>query len=132
VLTGPNVILILRIAVFAVSWILLASLICLALRRFWWHGRLNIVFVTLTLIAVLGLEVVIRFVDPRLFDYFDEETRRAMTVHLSFSIPSAMLMPIMLISGLRHRRRLHVSVGLLFLICWTGTFITGIFFLPHR
>lgn len=130
-LTGPNVILILKIAVFAVTWLLLASLTCAALGRYRWHGRLNIAFVILTLTAVLGLEFLIRFVDPNLFDYFDESTRRAMAIHLGFSIPSTVLMPFMVFSGLRHHRRLHVSLGLLFLLCWTGTFVTGIFFLPH-
>jgi hypothetical protein len=131
VLTGPNVILILKIAVFSVTWLLVASLTCAALGRYRWHGRLNMLFAALTLSAVLGLEFIIRFLDPNLFDYFDEPTRRVMAVHLSFSIPAAVLLPLMLFSGLRHHRRLHISVGLLFLLCWIGTFVTGIFFLPH-
>ena len=131
-LTGPNVILILKIAVFAVTWLLLASLICLARGRYWWHGRLNIAFATLTIAVVVGLEFLIRFVDPNLFDYFDESARRTMAVHLSFSIPSTVLIPVMLMSGLRHLRRLHVTIGALFLLCWTGTFVTGVFYLPHR
>lgn len=131
-LTGPTVILILKIAVATVTVILLAALACAAAGKYRWHGRLNMVFFALTLVAVLGLEAIIRVIDPALFDYFDDQTRQMMTIHLSFSIPSTILMFVMLASGLTHRRLLHISVGVLFLICWAGTFVTGIFFLPHR
>lgn len=131
VLTGPNVILTLKVAVATVTVILAASLACAALGKYRLHGRLNMLFVALTLAAVLGLEVVIRLVDPTMFDYFDDATRRLMTIHLSFSVPSALLMPLMLLTGLRHWRALHVGIGILFLTCWIGTFVTGIFFLPH-
>ncbi len=130
-LSGPNVILVLKIAVAAVTPILIAALIAIALGKRRLHGRLNIVFFVLTLGAVLGLEVMIRFVDPNLFDYFTDDDRRMMAWHLSFSIPSAILLPLMLISGLTHRRRLHILLGSLFLVCWAGTFVTGIFFLPN-
>ena len=130
-LTGPNVILVLKVAVAAVTAILAVSLTCAALGKYRLHGRLNMVFFALTMAAVIGLEVVIRFVDPHLFDYFDDATRRTMAVHLSFSVPSTLLMPLMLLTGLRHRRTLHVGIGVAFLTCWTGTFVTGIFFLPH-
>ena len=129
VLTGPNVILALKTAVAAVTLILAASLTCAALGKYRLHGRLNVVFFILTLTAVLGLEAIIRFVKPGLFDYFDPDTRRMMTIHLCFSIPSTILMPLMLLTGLSHRRKIHVSIGTLFLTCWIGTFITGIFFL---
>ena len=33
---------------------------------------------------------------------------------------------------LRHRARLHVSMAVLFSILWAGTFVTGLFFLPHN
>jgi uncharacterized membrane protein YozB (DUF420 family) len=131
VLTGPNVILALKIAVAAVTPILIAALIAIALGKQRLHGRLNIAFFVLTLAAVLGLELIIRFVDPNLFDYFTETDRRMMTWHLSFSIPSAILLPLMLLSGLTHRRQLHILLGSLFLVCWAGTFVTGIFFLPN-
>jgi hypothetical protein len=131
VLTGPNVILALKIAVVAVTVILLASLVCLVLRRYRWHGRLNTVFVVLTLIAVLGLEAIIRFIDPHLFDYFDPDMRFNMAVHLGFSIPSAVLLPAMFLSGWRHYRAHYYWLGPLFLLCWTGTFVTGVFFLPN-
>jgi uncharacterized membrane protein YozB (DUF420 family) len=129
VLTGPHVILGLKVAVGTVTVLLIAALIMLARGNYRWHGRINTVFFALTLTTVLGLEFLIRVVDPTLFDYFDEPARRMMRIHLSFSIPSAILLPVMLISGWSHRRRLHVTVGSLFLLCWTGTFVTGIFFL---
>jgi hypothetical protein len=131
VLTGPNVILALKVAVAAVTVILTASLTCAAFGKYRLHGRLNVVFFVLTLTAVVGLEAIIRFVDPHLFDYFDPATRRIMTIHLCFSIPSALLLPLMLFTGLRHKRAIHIGIGTLFLTCWIGTFVTGIFFLPH-
>lgn len=129
-LSGPNVILTLQIAVGAVTVIFIAALAAIALGKQRLHGRLNIVFFVLTLGAVLGLEFLIRFVDPNMFEYFTAEDRRMMAWHLSFSIPSAILLPLMLLSGLTHKRKLHILLGSLFLVCWTGTFVTGIFFLP--
>jgi hypothetical protein len=52
-------------------------------------------------------------------------------VHLSFSMPAALLLPFMLLTGLRRWRTWHVGIGVLFLMLWTGTFVTGVFFLPH-
>ena len=128
-LTGPNVILGLKVAVGSVTVLLAAALIMLARGNYRWHGRINTVFFALTITAVLGLEFLIRFVDPTLFDYFDESAQRMMRIHLSFSIPSTVLLPIMLLSGWSHKRRLHIAVGCVFLLCWAGTFVTGIFFL---
>ncbi len=130
-LTGPNVILVLKIAVAAVTVIFLASLVCLLRGRYRLHGRLNILFFAMTLGAVLGLEAIIRFIDPTIFDYFTDDERQRMTIHLCFSVPSAVLLPIMLITGLTHRRRSHILMGAAFLTCWAGTFYTGIFLLPH-
>src|SRR5262249_26529316 len=67
-----------------------------------------------------------------IFGYFDEETRLRLTVHLSFSIPSTLLMPVMLYTGLSHRRSLHLTLAAIFGVLWTGTFVTGVFFLPHE
>src|SRR5436190_17778007 len=114
-LTGPNVILTLKIAVAAVTVILAASLVCLLQGRYRLHGRLNIAFFILTLGAVIGLEAIIRFVDATIFDYVDQRT---MTIHLSFAIPSAVLLPLMLISGLTHKRWPHILMGAAFLTCW--------------
>jgi hypothetical protein len=131
VLTGPNVILVLKIAVAAVTVLLAASTVCALLGKYRWHGRINIVFFVLTLGAVLGLEAIIRLVDPEIFSYFTPDDRRRMTIHLCFSIPSAIMLPIMLFSGLKYYRSLHILLGLVFLVFWAGTFYTGIFTLPH-
>ena len=47
-------------------------------------------------------------------------------------MPAALLLPLMLYTGLRHRRKLHMAFAVVFAVLWTGTFISGIFFLPHR
>jgi hypothetical protein len=130
--TGPNVILTLKIAVIAVTLILLASLWALARGNYRLHGRINLVFLILTLTAVLGLEGIVRLYNPNLFDYFDPDTRHALFVHLWFSVPSAMLLPVMYVTGRIHARRLHIALAYLFSVLWTGTFITGVFWLPHR
>ena len=127
-LTGPNIILALQIAVGAVTVLLVCSLVALAAGRYRLHGRINLAFFILTLAAVLGLEVVIRFVDPSTFAYL--QGNPALTIHLCFSVPSVLLMPAMLYTGLTHRRTIHLTLACLFGITWTGTFVTGIFFLP--
>jgi uncharacterized membrane protein YozB (DUF420 family) len=131
VLTGAHVILSLKIAVVSVTLLLLASLVALLRGNYRLHGRINLAFFTLTLTALLGLEVLVRFVNPRLFEYFSEAQRQALAVHLCFSVPAALVMPAMLYTGLTHRRALHLSLAVVFGILWTGTFITGVFFLPH-
>jgi len=39
---------------------------------------------------------------------------------------------VMLVTGWKRRRKLHIATGLVFLVLWIGTFITGVFFLPHE
>jgi hypothetical protein len=131
VLTGPNVILTLKIAVAAVTVLLLASLIALATGRRRLHGRINFFFFILTLTAVLGLELLIRFINPGVFDYFDDDAKWMLRLHLWFSVPSAILLPVMYFTGRTGRGRLHFALALVFAILWTGTFVTGIFFLPQ-
>jgi hypothetical protein len=126
VLTPVNVILTLKIAVAAVTVLLLVSLAALWRGQYRLHGRLNTLFFVLTLIAVLGLEVIIRFIDPTIFD---DVQRQTLLVHLCFSIPALVLMFGMLITGRMHRRLIHLTLAVLFGIAWIGTFITGIFFL---
>jgi hypothetical protein len=46
-------------------------------------------------------------------------------------VPSALLLPVMLFTGKTKRRTTHVAFAVLFSLMWTGTFVTGIFFLPH-
>jgi hypothetical protein len=131
VLTGPNVILTLKIAVATVTVLLLASLIAIATGRRRLHGRINFYFFILTLAAVLGLELLIRFVKPDVFDYFDDTARAALRLHLCFSIPAAVLLPVMYFTGRTGRGRLHFALAMVFVILWAGTVVTGIFFLPH-
>jgi uncharacterized membrane protein YozB (DUF420 family) len=128
---GPQVILVLKVAVAAVTLLLLASLAALAGGNIRLHGRINLVFATLTLTAVLGLELLVRVVNPELFRYFTPETTQVLHVHLCFSVPSALLLPVMLYTGLRHHRNVHITLAVVFSLLWTGTFVTGIFFLPH-
>jgi uncharacterized membrane protein YozB (DUF420 family) len=132
--TGPTVILALKIAVAAVTFLLLCSLAALARGNYRLHGRINLAFFTLTLAALFGLEVVVRILDPGVFDYINqnEELRRALNVHLCFSIPAAILMPAMLYTGLKGHTKLHLTMSLLFGALWIGTFVTGIFYLPHQ
>jgi hypothetical protein len=130
-LTGPTVLLILKSAVLTVTALLLASLVALARGNYRLHGRINLAFAVLTIGAVLGLEVLVRFIDPTIFDYFDAQTRQALSVHLCFSVPAAMLLPVMLYTGLTHRRRVHLTLAVLFGVFWAGTLVTGVFFLPH-
>jgi hypothetical protein len=131
VLTASNVILTLKIAVATVTVLLIVSLVALAKGRYRLHGRLNVVFFILTLAAVLGLEVLIRFVDRSIFDAFREEPlRSSLQIHLCFSIPALILMFAMLITGKMHSRQVHVVLAVPFGIAWVGTFVTGIFFLP--
>jgi uncharacterized membrane protein YozB (DUF420 family) len=131
-LTGPNVILSLKVAVAAVSVLLAASLAALARGHYRLHGRLNLAFFLLTLTAVVGFEVVIRVVRPELFAPYKENEAllRALNIHLCFSVPSVFLMGAMLYTGLTRRRGLHLALSALFAVAWVGTFITGIFFLP--
>jgi uncharacterized membrane protein YozB (DUF420 family) len=133
VLSGPNVILGLKVAVSAVTLLLLASLVALALGNVRLHGRINLVFFVLTVTALLAFEVVIRLLNPDAFGYIDRYPglRYALNVHLCFAVPSALLMPAMLFTGLSHRRTAHLFLAFVFGILWTGTFLTGVFFLPH-
>src|SRR5262245_20071091 len=95
------------------------------------HGRINIVFLILTASALVGLEIIIRLIDPTVFSYIEEDpaAKRALTIHLCFSLPAAAVMPAMLYTGFTHRRKVHLLLAGLFGVLWTGTFVTGIFFL---
>jgi hypothetical protein len=94
------------------------------------HGLINKVFFALTVTTVLGFELVLRL-GTDVTVTFSEEARAALRVHLFFAVPSALLLPVMLLSGVKHRRTLHVAVGVVFFFLWVGTFVTGVFFLPH-
>ena len=81
--------------------------------------------------TVLGFEIIVRFILPNFTADFTEAQRETLMIHLSFSVPSALLLPVMLYTGLRHRKTLHIAMGIVFLLLWSGTFVTGVFFLPH-
>jgi hypothetical protein len=123
----------LKVAVIAVTLLLVASLTALIRGNYWLHGRINIVFFVLTITALVSLELIVRIIHPEIFDEYFQRTgaATALAVHLSFSVPAALLLPLMLFTGLRRRRRVHIGLGTVFLMLWLGTFITGVFFLPH-
>jgi hypothetical protein len=131
-LTPGDVILALKIAVTAVTVLLIASLIALIAGRPKLHGQINTVFFALTATTVLGFEVVIRLVLPDFTAGFTAEQREALTVHLAFSIPAAIMLPAMLYTGKRKLKTLHYVLAAVFSVLWTGTFVTGIFYLPHN
>ncbi len=132
-LTGPNVILVLKAAVVLVTVMLVLSLTALARGHIRLHGRINLAFFVLTVTTLVGFEVVIRLIRPDIFEYIlgNSELHHALNVHLCFAVPSAIIMPMMLFTGLRHRRTTHLALSVLFGTLWLGTFITGVFFLPH-
>jgi hypothetical protein len=126
--TGPQIILTLKILVVAVTVLLVLSLVALAAGRPKLHGRINSAFFVLTVLTVLGFEGLLQFVPVS--ELFNDEARRALHTHLYFSVPSTLLLPVMMASGKMHRRRLHVATGIVFATLWTGTVITGLG-LPH-
>jgi uncharacterized membrane protein YozB (DUF420 family) len=122
----------LKVAVAAVTVLLVASIVAIATGRQKLHGRINKAFFTLTVAALIGFEVILRFVNPDLSGGFDEATRQALSVHLCFSVPAAVMLPAMLYTGMARRRSVHLTLASLFLVLWAGTFVTGIFYLPHE
>ena len=59
ILTGPDVILSLKIAVLAVTFLFLTSLLALSRVNYWLYGRINIAFFGLTATALMVLEVLV-------------------------------------------------------------------------
>lgn len=126
-----NVILILKVLVALVTVLLIASVIALRFHKPRLHGNINRAFFVLTMLTVIGFELIIRFINPQLTDQFTASQRLALQIHLGFSIPSTVLLPAMLWTGHRHLRKIHVPLAIVFSILWAGTAITGIGFLPH-
>jgi hypothetical protein len=126
---GPQIILTLKVLVALVTLLLVASIIALRLGRPRLHGQINTVFFALTMVTVIGFEILLQFVDVSAT--FSPNTRRALRLHLCFAIPSAGLLPIMLLTGKTGRRSTHVVFAVAFGIMWVGTLVTGVFFLPH-
>jgi len=133
VLTAENVLLALKIAVGGVTVLLFFSLTALALGNYRLHGRINLAFFILVLAALLGFELTAHVVRPGMLQEFlrSQNALETLYIHLGFSVPAALILPLMLFSGLKRHRRVHVALGMLFLVLWTGTVITGIFYLPH-
>src|SRR5437763_1719974 len=130
-LTGPNVILVLKVAVAGVTVLLLTSLVALWRGNYRLHGRINLVFFGLTATTLVVFELLIQLLRPDLFLYIKQNTDLydALKIHLCFSVPSALLMPVMLYTGLTGRRTLHLRLAYLFGALWAGTFLTGVFLL---
>jgi hypothetical protein len=133
VLTAAWVILSLKIAVIAVTLLLIASLVALARGKYRLHGIINTVFFALTMTAVIGLEVIANIIRPGMFrEYFTRtDSWTEFYIHLCFSIPCAVLAPVVLYTGLRGRIHIHYPLALIFLVGWIGTFVTGVFFFSH-
>jgi len=121
---GPQIILTLKILVVTVTILLLASLVALVLKRPRLHGHINTVFFVLTMATVAAFEALLQWVDVSAA--FDDVTRQALRTHLWFSVPSALLLPAMLISGKMRLKRLHIALAVVFSALWTGTVITGL------
>ena len=132
-LTPTLVILSLKFAVGAVTVLLVFSLIALAKGKIKLHGKINLAFFILTVAALFLFEIVVRMIDPVLFSglWKNAVLAKSLKIHLCFAVPSAFLMGIMLFTGLRKFRVLHRRVAVVFLVCWIGTFYTGIFWLPN-
>ncbi len=121
---GPQIILTLKVLVVAVTILLLASLVALVLKRPRLHGHINTAFFVLTMATVAGFEALLQWVNVSAA--FDDAVRQALYTHLWFSVPSALLLPAMLISGKMRRKRLHIALAVVFSVLWTGTVITGL------
>lgn len=133
-LTPTLVILSLKTAVTAVTVLLFLSLVALYRGNVSLHGRINMVFFILTVAALFVFEVVTRMMDPLLFQsiWKDADLAAKLRIHLGFALPSALLMGVMMFTGIKHKAVLHKRISWVFLICWTGTFLTGIFWLPNQ
>jgi hypothetical protein len=128
--TGPEIILTLKVLVATVTVLFASAIVAIAAGRRKLHGRINTVFFALTMVTVAGFEVLLQFVDVK--STFDQPSRDALRVHLYFAVPSAVVLPVMFVTGKTRRRRLHLTLASLFVVLWAGTFVTGVFFLPHR
>lgn len=129
--TGPEIVLTLKILVSTVTALFVLSLLALISGRTKLHGRINLVFFVLTITTVLGFEVLLRL-GTDVTSQFSEAARQALRIHLGFSVPAALILPLMLLTGVKRRRTVHIPLGILFAVLWLGTFVTGVFFLPHE
>ena len=84
---------------------------------------LFVIFLALTMLTVFGFEIVLQFVDVS--STFDPTARESLRLHLYFAVPSAILLPLMYLSGWSGRKRLHLVLAAIFATLWVGTFVTG-------
>lgn len=128
-LTGPQIILTLKVLVVAVTLLLLASLVALAMGRPRLHGHINTAFFVLTLSTVVAFEALLQW-GVEVATTFDPAQREALRTHLWFAVPSALLLPAMIVSGKLRRKKVHVALAIVFSLLWIGTVVTGLG-LPH-
>jgi uncharacterized membrane protein YozB (DUF420 family) len=129
-MSGPAIILTLKVLVSVVTVLFAAAVWAIATKRKKLHGRINTVFFVLTLTTVVGFELLLRL-QGNVTDHFSPAQRQALLIHLCFAVPSAVLLLVMMGSALLKWKRFHVACGVLFTVLWLGTFVTGVFFLPH-
>ena len=128
--TGPQIILTLKVLVSVVTVLFAVAVWAIATGRKKLHGRINTAFFVLTMTTVVAFEVLLRL-GTNVTETFTQEQRYWLQIHLCFAVPSAVLLPVMLFLGAKHKRTAHVTLGILFALLWIGTFVTGVFFLPH-
>ena len=129
--SGPEIILTLKVLVATVTVLFAAAMAALIAGNKKLHGRINTVFFVLTLLTVFGFEVLLRL-GTDVTSQFSDEARRALRVHLYFAVPAAVILPVQFVLGVKGYKKAHVPLGLLFAVLWAGTFVTGVFFLPHQ
>lgn len=128
---GPDILLALKVLVAAVTVLFLAAVAAIVAGNKRLHGRLNTLFLVLTLSTVVGFELLLRL-GADVTSGFDADTRRMLRLHLAFAAPAAAVLPVLYWSGRTGRRRLHLPLAVVFAVLWAGTAVTGIGFLPHR
>lgn len=133
VLQGTVVIGVLKVAVTAVTLLLGASMVALWMGKPRWHGRINALCLVLTYATLGGLEMLIRIIQPDVFDFITSRPEKAawLSLHLAFAVPSAVLMPVMIWTGYKGPRKVHLGLGMAFGLLWIGTWLTGVLGLPH-
>ena len=128
---GSTIIFTLKVLVCTVTVLFAVAVWAILTGRKRLHGRVNTVFFILTMTTVIGFELLLR-IGGDITATFTPEARQALRIHLMFAVPAAAIMPVMFWSGWTQRKRLHLPLAVLFTLAWIGTFITGVFFLPHQ
>lgn len=126
-----TVLICLKVAVSAVTLLLIVSVICLLLKKFRLHGIINTIVAILTLLTLIIFEGILHFSNPPLTSSFTPDELRMLKIHLYFAVPLVPMLFFMLWTGRRRQRTRHLSLAVLFVILWVGMFITGIFGLPN-